>query len=171
MTISGVKFAPEALEQLDNLEQYIAEAASSTVAAGYIDAIVSYCESLQSFPNRGTQRDDIRPGLRITNYRGRTVNAFAVEEDQPYVIGVFYGGQDYATALADQVVEECKRGEPLNAFWREFTKVARQGPRLFFAPIARATKENTPKVGSMSNFWGAVRPAFAGTAFLSSVRF
>jgi toxin ParE1/3/4 len=37
----GVKFAPEALEQLDSLEQYIAEAASSTVAAGYIDAIVS----------------------------------------------------------------------------------------------------------------------------------
>ena len=96
----GVKFAPEALEQLDNLEQYIAEAASSTVAAGYIDAIVSYCESLQSFPNRGTQRDDIRPGLRITNYRGRTVIAFAVEEDQPYIIGVFYGGQDYETALA-----------------------------------------------------------------------
>ncbi|MGX7004083.1 type II toxin-antitoxin system RelE/ParE family toxin [Caballeronia sp. KNU42] len=95
----GVKFAPEALEQLDSLEQYIAEAASSTVAAGYIDAIVSYCESLQSFPNRGTQRDDIRPGLRITNYRGRTVIAFAVEADQPTILGVFYGGQDYEAAL------------------------------------------------------------------------
>lgn len=99
MTTFGIKFAPEALEQLDSLEQYIAEAASSTVAAGYIDAIVSYCESLQSFPNRGAQRDDIRPGLRITNYRGRTVIAFAVEEDQPTILGVFYGGQDYETAL------------------------------------------------------------------------
>jgi hypothetical protein len=38
--------------------------------------------------------------LRITNYRGRTVIAFAVEEDQLYIIGVFYGGQDYETALA-----------------------------------------------------------------------
>ncbi|MEA3112620.1 MAG: hypothetical protein QOG58_2419 [Caballeronia sp.] len=100
MTIFGVKFAPEALEQLDSLEQYIAEAASSTVAAGYIDAIVSYCESLQSFPQRGIRRDDIRPGLRITNYRGRTVIAFAVEEDPLYIIGVFYRGQDYETALA-----------------------------------------------------------------------
>ena len=100
MTTFGIKFAPEALEQLDSLEQYIAEVASSTVAAGYIDAIVSYCESLQSFPNRGTQRDDIRSGLRITNYRGRTVIAFAVQEDQPTILGVFYGGQDYETALA-----------------------------------------------------------------------
>jgi len=88
------------LEQLDSLEQYIAEAASSTVAADYIDAIVSYCESLQSFPNRGTQRDDIRPGLRMTNYRGRAVIAFAVEEDRLTILGVFYGGQDYETALA-----------------------------------------------------------------------
>ncbi|MEA3126838.1 MAG: hypothetical protein QOD67_3857 [Caballeronia sp.] len=100
MTIFGVKFAPEALEQLDSLEQYIVEAASSTVEAGYIDAIVSYCESLQSFPQRGIQRDDTRPGLRITNYRGRTVIAFAMEEDQLYIIGLFYGGQDYETAPA-----------------------------------------------------------------------
>ena len=99
MTTFSVKFAPEALEQLDNLEQYIAEAASPAVAASYIDAIVSYCESLQTFPNRGTQRDDVRPGLRITNYRGRAVIAFAVEESQAYIIGVFYGGQDYETAL------------------------------------------------------------------------
>ncbi len=101
MKTFGVKFAPEALEQLDSLEQCIAEVASSTVAAGYIDAIVSCCENLQSFPNRGTQRDDIRPGLRTTNYRGRTVIAFAVEEDQPTIIGVFYGGQDYESVLAD----------------------------------------------------------------------
>jgi len=100
MTTFGIKFAPEALEQLDSLEQYIAETASLTVAAGYIDAIVSYCEGLQSFPNRGIQRDDIRPGLRITNYRGRTIIAFAVEDDQPTVLGVFYGGQDYETVLA-----------------------------------------------------------------------
>ena len=70
------------------------------MAAGYINAIVSYCESPQRFPTRGIPRDDIRPGLRITNYRGRTVIAFAVEEGQLYSIGVFYGGQDYETALA-----------------------------------------------------------------------
>jgi plasmid stabilization system protein ParE len=58
---------------------------------------------LETFPLRGAQRDDIRPGLRITNYKGRTVIAFAVDDRQVSIIGVFYGGQDYETALQDDL--------------------------------------------------------------------
>ena len=76
-----VVFSPEALEQLAELYRYIAEAASPDVAAQYTEAIVSYCESLRTFPLRGTQRDDVRPGLRITNYKKRTVIAFNVDAD------------------------------------------------------------------------------------------
>ncbi|WP_339504703.1 type II toxin-antitoxin system RelE/ParE family toxin [Pseudomonas sp. RL_105y_Pfl2_101] len=94
-----VEFAPEALEQLAALYRYIATAASPEIAHRYTDAIVSYCEELQTFPHRGNQRDDIRPGLRITNYRKRTVIAFAVEADQVSILGVFYGGQDFEGAL------------------------------------------------------------------------
>ncbi|HEY3595921.1 MAG TPA: type II toxin-antitoxin system RelE/ParE family toxin [Paraburkholderia sp.] len=100
MATFGVRFAPEAVEQLGNLERYIAETASPRLAADYVDAIVSYCESLQTFPNRGMRRDDVRPGLRVTNYRGRAVIAFVVEANQPTIIGVFYGGQDYETDLS-----------------------------------------------------------------------
>lgn len=94
-----VVFAPEAQEQLAALYGYIAVAASPAIAERYTTAIVNYCETLQTSPQRGTKRDDIRPGLRITNYKGRAVIAFDVSEDQVSVIGVFYGGQDYATAL------------------------------------------------------------------------
>ncbi|WP_339492960.1 type II toxin-antitoxin system RelE/ParE family toxin [Pseudomonas sp. EA_15y_Pfl2_R67] len=94
-----VEFAPEALEQLAALYRYIATAASPEIAHRYTDAIVSYCEELQTFPHRGNQRDDIRPGLRITNYHKRTVIAFAVEADQVSILGVFYGGQDFEGAL------------------------------------------------------------------------
>lgn len=45
------------------------------------EAIVSYCERLSTFPLRGFQRNDVRPGLRITHYRKRTVIAFGVEAD------------------------------------------------------------------------------------------
>lgn len=69
-----VVFSPEALEQLAELYRYIAEEASPGIAAQYTDAIVSYCESLSILPQRGTQRDDVRPGLRITNYKKRTVS-------------------------------------------------------------------------------------------------
>ena len=94
-----VVFTPEALEQLEALYAYIAHAASPLVAQRYTDAIVTYCETLQSFPLRGARRDDIRPGLRITNYKGRAVIAFDVSVERVAIIGVFYGGQDYETAL------------------------------------------------------------------------
>lgn len=100
-----VVFSPEAQEQLAELYRYIAAAASPDIAARYTEAIVSYCESLRTFPHRGTMRDDVRPGLRITNYRKRAVIAFDVDAEQVSIIGVFYGGQDYETILQDDSEE------------------------------------------------------------------
>jgi plasmid stabilization system protein ParE len=94
-----VVFAPEAVAQLEDLYRYIAEAASPDIAQRYTNAIVTYCETLQKFPQRGTRRDDIRPGLRITNYKGRAVIAFEVGTDLVSIIGVFYGGQDFEGTL------------------------------------------------------------------------
>jgi len=48
---------------------------------------------------RGSKRDDIRPGLRVTNYKGRAVIAFDVSEALVSIIGIFYGGQDYENTL------------------------------------------------------------------------
>ncbi|KND60571.1 hypothetical protein BVER_05645 [Candidatus Burkholderia verschuerenii] len=92
-----VQFSPEAQDQLDELEAFIADAAAPAVVAGYVDAIVTYCESLQTFPERGARRDDLMPGLRITSYRRRAVIAFLVDAPAQTVsiVGVFYGGQDY----------------------------------------------------------------------------
>lgn len=94
-----VIFTPEAQEQLLALYSYIAAASSPEIAERYTNSIVTYCESLQNFPHRGSYRSDIRPGLRITNYKKRTVIAFAIETELVSIIGVFYGGQDYETVL------------------------------------------------------------------------
>jgi plasmid stabilization system protein ParE len=101
-----VIFSPEAEEQLAELFHYIAAAASLGIAERYINAIITYCETLDTFPLRGATRDDIRPGLRVTNYKGRTVIAFDVDAQQVSIIGVFYGGQDYETALQDDLDED-----------------------------------------------------------------
>jgi plasmid stabilization system protein ParE len=97
----AVLFSPEAEQQLAAIERYIAEAAGSEATARYVDAIVTYCESLVTFPQRGRRRDDLMPGLRITHHRGRAVIAFLVDTDAETVsiVGVFYGGQDYETFL------------------------------------------------------------------------
>jgi toxin ParE1/3/4 len=101
-----VIFSPEAEEQLADLYRYIASAASPGIAERYVNAIITYCETLETFPLRGAPRDDIRPGLRISNYKGRTVIAFDVDTQQVSIIGVFYGGQDYETALQDDIEDE-----------------------------------------------------------------
>lgn len=82
-------FSPEAVEQLAALYAYIAAASTPATAARYTEAIISYCESPQAFPYRGTMRDDVRAGLRITNYRKRAVIAFDVDAARVSVIGVF----------------------------------------------------------------------------------
>lgn len=53
-------------------------------------------------------RDDVRPGLRITNYKKRVVIAFAVEEAEKtvFIIGLFYGGQNYEALLHEGFEEQ-----------------------------------------------------------------
>ena len=67
------------------------------IAEKYTSAIIATCEDLAMFPHRGTPRDDIRPGLRVTNHKGRTVIAFAIDESlhRVTILGVYYGGEDY----------------------------------------------------------------------------
>ncbi len=96
-----VVFTPEAEAQLIELYGYIAAKATPETAARFTDGIVTYCESLSSFPVRGTRRNDVRPGLRITSYRRRVVIAFAIENKQVQIIGIFYGGQNYEALLQD----------------------------------------------------------------------
>jgi len=96
-----VVFAPEADDQLEDLFSYIADRASVLTAERFTAAIVDTCEDLSKFPHRGVTRDDIRPGLRVTHHKGRTMIAYAVDEAtcRVTVLGVFYGGQDYARRL------------------------------------------------------------------------
>ena len=51
--------------------------------------------------HRGTVRDDVLMGLRVTHYKKPAVIAFAVETEWAYIIGVFYGGQDYEIRLSN----------------------------------------------------------------------
>jgi toxin ParE1/3/4 len=101
----AVVFAPEAEEDLVSIYDYIADHGSPAVAAKYTDAVIAYCEGLSRFPHRGTKRDDVRPGLRITNYKRRAVIAFEVDDvgAQVSILGIYYGGRDYERALGADI--------------------------------------------------------------------
>src|SRR5439155_16450746 len=80
LTPYRVVYAPEASDQLEALFLSIAERASLTVAERYTDAVIETCEGLALFPLRGVPREDIRPGLRLSHHKGRTVIAYAVDQ-------------------------------------------------------------------------------------------
>jgi toxin ParE1/3/4 len=100
--VYSVVFTPEAEAQIVDLYGYIAVEASPEIAARFTNGIVTYCESLSTFPNRGDRREDIRPGLRVTNYRKRVAIAFDIEESRVNILGIFYGGQDYESVLSTE---------------------------------------------------------------------
>jgi toxin ParE1/3/4 len=71
-----VIFTPLAERHIDSLHEYIATHASEERADGYVSRIVDFCNGLSTFPLRGTQRDDLLPGLRVTGFERRVTIAF-----------------------------------------------------------------------------------------------
>jgi len=96
-----VVFSSLAASQIDDLYHHIAHASTPVTAARYVHGIIDYCASFSTFPLRGTPREDLRPGLRITHYKKRVVIAFQVLANQVTIVSVFYGGQDYDTLLSE----------------------------------------------------------------------
>jgi len=89
-----VIFAPEAEDDLVRLYDYIAGEASPGRAYDYVEAIRCYCVDFSMFPQRGTRRDDLRPGLRITGFRRRVTIAFHLNAGTVVIDRIFYGGRD-----------------------------------------------------------------------------
>ena len=69
------------------------------VAFNYVDRIEAFCYGLDLASERGSRRDDIRPGLRVLGFERRLTIAIAVTPDQITVLRLFYGGQDWEKKL------------------------------------------------------------------------
>jgi toxin ParE1/3/4 len=96
-----VIFRPRAEADLLALYRYIAEASGLGIAADYIDRIEIACMSLATFPNRGTKRDDLAPGLRTTAFERRVTIAYQVLKTRVEIVTIAYGGRDFESELRD----------------------------------------------------------------------
>ena len=88
-----VKLSPQAEADLQNIYIYISKMASPVVARGYVNRILQYLAGFDLFPERGTLRDDIRPGLRIVGFERRVTIAFFVEGNDVVVLNILYAGR------------------------------------------------------------------------------
>ncbi len=94
-----VIFAPEAKDDLLKLYDWIADAAGPSVALSYLERIETYCSSFDVASERGTKRDDVRPGLRIVGFERRVTIAFTVDNEKVLILRLLYGGQDWEERL------------------------------------------------------------------------
>ena len=96
-----VVFAPEALTDLLSLYDHLADAASPVRALAYVEQVQAYCLGFAAFPERGTRRDDLRPGLRTIGYQRCVTIAFHVATGTVVIDRILYGGRDLDVLLAE----------------------------------------------------------------------
>ena len=75
--------------------EHIAQATGAATAARYLARMEAFCLGLGEASERGSRRDDIRPGLRIVGFERRLTIAFAVNEQDVAVLRVFAAGRDW----------------------------------------------------------------------------
>ena len=89
-----IAFSPEARDDLNDLYLYIAERSGDVRAMTFIERIEAQCLGLTDFPERGTRREDIAPGLRIIGFERRVAIAFHVDPGLVTIDRILYGGRD-----------------------------------------------------------------------------
>jgi len=100
-----IHYTPEARQQLHHIDEWITAKASAETARRFVSAILDHIDGILVFPLAGTARDDVRPSLRTTTFRKRTLVAYEVDDSSGElvvnVIGVFHGGQDWEAAVGE----------------------------------------------------------------------
>lgn len=97
-----VVFSPDARADLIGLYSFIAVRAGRERAKGYVDRVRNYCRGFAEFPERGTRRDDLLPGLRIVGFERRLSIAFHVDSDRVVFDRFLYGGRDLDEIFVDR---------------------------------------------------------------------
>lgn len=94
-----IVFAPEAVEDLVGVYDWIAAKASPTVALTYIERVEAFCLRLSIGSERGHRRPDIRPDLRIIGFEQRLTIAFIVKSETVTILRIFAAGQNWESTF------------------------------------------------------------------------
>jgi toxin ParE1/3/4 len=97
----SVMFSPEARDDITALYLWIAQAADPQKALRYIERLERFCMKLELAAERGQNRDDLRPGLRIVGFERRLTLAFAVADDTVQILRIFATGRHWEDAFKD----------------------------------------------------------------------
>lgn len=84
-----VRYRPQAEADLGVIHDWLLRVASRERADAYIDRIIAHCDSFADMAHRGTQLDDLAPGLRTTPWRKRVTIGFRIFEAEREIVIIF----------------------------------------------------------------------------------
>jgi toxin ParE1/3/4 len=92
----SVRLTQAAERDLKDIFVFVSDQASADVARGYVRRILDHLAGFDLFPERGTLRSEIRPGLRIVGFERRISIAFIVEEKEVVILRLLYAGRQFS---------------------------------------------------------------------------
>ena len=96
-----VVYSEAVIADLSGLGRWIAERADPGTAESYIARVEAACERLAIYPNRGTPRFDLAPGLRTVTFERRVVLVYRVEDDCVRILRAIATSRDLRWAIGD----------------------------------------------------------------------
>lgn len=94
-----VVWHPQARNDLYDIYDWIADRADPAAALAFTSRIEAHVERLRDFPNRGTPRYQLSPGLRSTTFERRIIVTYRVEANEVLILRVIHAARDYAPLL------------------------------------------------------------------------
>jgi toxin ParE1/3/4 len=98
--VGKITFSEQAWKDADEIYDWIASRADPETAESYVSRIIDFCDSLREFPNRGSPRDDLAPGIRTNVFESRVVIAYAVSDDAVTIVRILNRGRDASRAFS-----------------------------------------------------------------------
>lgn len=95
-----VVYSETAHRDLIAILHWIAGQASPLSAISIVQDLEDYIDALDIASERGIDRTDLRPGLRVIPHK-RAMIAVEVSDTTVTILHVFYGGQNWEAALSD----------------------------------------------------------------------
>ncbi|MGL4728293.1 MAG: type II toxin-antitoxin system RelE/ParE family toxin [Bosea sp. (in: a-proteobacteria)] len=90
-----VRLTEAAENDLIEIFTFVANHSSGTAASRYLNRILKFMDGFVDFPERGTLRSDVRPGLRTIGFERRVTLAFTVDGNDVVFLRILYAGRQF----------------------------------------------------------------------------
>lgn len=89
-----VILARQARDDLEGIFEWLVDEASISVARQYTERLRDFLRRFDLFPERGTLRNDLFPGLRLIGFERRVTVGFLVTREEVVIARILYGGRN-----------------------------------------------------------------------------